>query len=177
MKLYAELLPRADNMHASGWHPEPDPGKYLPELPNFMQYYTRCHAHVVCTCHLHMSSAHIIRMCMSSAHVIFMRTSSRCTHVIRTSSAALLMVSVDLNDLSTLTGTGYWMELSQECWVVSFQDHINDLWDNLYWWFSLHVTSGHCSHVICICRCHPHIIWAYVYYVHIICSGPWYIPS
>ena len=67
--------------------------------------------------------------------------------------------------------------LSQECWVVSFQDHINDLWDNLYWWFSLHVTSGHCSHVICICTCHPHIIWAYAYYVHIICSGPWYIPS
>ena len=67
--------------------------------------------------------------------------------------------------------------LSQECWVVSFQDHINDLQDNLYWWFSLHVTSGHCLHVICICTCHPHIIWAYAYYVHIICSGPWYIPS
>ena len=24
-----------------------DPGKYLPELPNFMQYYTWCHAHIV----------------------------------------------------------------------------------------------------------------------------------
>ena len=48
-----------------------------------------CHAH---TCHLHV---HII--CMSSTHA----------HVIRTSSAALLMVSVDLNYLSTLTGTGY----------------------------------------------------------------------
>ena len=65
--------------------------------------------------------------------------------------------------------------LSQECWVVSFQDHVNDLWDNLYWWFSLNVASGHCSHVICICTCHRHIIWAYVYYAHIICSGPWYI--
>ena len=31
--------------------------------------------------------------------------------------------------------------------------------------------------VICICTCHLHIIWAYVYYAHIICSGPWYIPS
>ena len=47
------------------------------------------------TCHLHV---HII--CMSSTHA----------HVIRTSSAALLMVSVDLNYLSTLTGSGYWME-------------------------------------------------------------------
>ena len=36
--------------------------------------------------------------------------SSTCTHVIHTSSAALLMVSVDLNYLSTLTGSGYWME-------------------------------------------------------------------
>ena len=67
--------------------------------------------------------------------------------------------------------------LSQQCWVVSFQDHVNDLRHNLCWWFSLHVTSGHCSHVICIWTCHLHIIWAYVYYVHIICSGPWYIPS
>ena len=61
--------------------------------------------------------------------------------------------------------------------VVSFQDHVNDLQHNLYWWFSLHVTYGHCSHVICICTCHPHIIWVYAYYVHIICSGPWYISS
>ena len=28
---------------------------------------------------------------------------------------------------------------------------------------SLHVKSGHCSHIICICTCHPHIIWAYAY--------------
>ena len=56
--------------------------------------------------------------------------------------------------------------LSQECWVVSFQDHINYLQDNLYWWFSLHVASGHCSHVICMCTCHLHIIWAYEYIIH-----------
>ena len=114
-----------------GRHPDRDPGKYLPELPNFMQYYTWHHAHVihtssahaVHTCHLHMSSAHVICTCrphMSSAHVIctchlhmsstcahHLRTSSTCTHVIRTSSVALLMVSVDLNYLSTLTGTSY----------------------------------------------------------------------
>ena len=37
-----------------------DPGKYLPELPNFMQYYTQHHMHVMRTSsvHAHMSSAH-----------------------------------------------------------------------------------------------------------------------
>ena len=34
-------------------------------------------------------------------------TSSAGVHVIRMSSAALLMVSIDLNYLSTVTGTGY----------------------------------------------------------------------
>ena len=88
-----------------GRHPDRDPGKYLPELPNFMQYYTQHHAHVI-----RMSSAHVVCMCTSSAHVICMCTSSTWAHVIRMSSAALLMVSVDLNYLSTLTGSGYWME-------------------------------------------------------------------
>ena len=45
--------------------------------------------------------------CMSSAHCLYMRTRHLHMHVVRTSSAALLMVSVDLNYLSTLTGTGY----------------------------------------------------------------------
>ena len=31
--------------------------------------------------------------------------------------------------------------------------------------------------VICICTCHLHTIWTYMYYVHIIWSGPWYLPS
>ena len=43
-------------------------------------------------------------------HPHIVRTSSAGMYVIRTSSAALLMVSVDLNYLSTVTGTGYWME-------------------------------------------------------------------
>ena len=50
----------------------------------------RLHAHVICmlsACHPDTSSAH--------------------THIIHTSSAALLMVSMDLNYLSTLTGSGY----------------------------------------------------------------------
>ena len=61
---------------------------------------------------------HIIHMCMSSAHcphahIVCMSSVPECrlhTHVICTSSAELLMVSVDLNYLSTLTGSGYWME-------------------------------------------------------------------
>ena len=43
----------------------------------------------------------------SSAGVHIIRMSSAGMYVIRTSSAALLMVSVDLNYLSTVTGTGY----------------------------------------------------------------------
>ena len=69
-----------------------------------------CCLHVIRTHHPHTSSAHVVRMCTSYTHIIRMCTSSTCTHVICTSSAVLLMVSVDLNYLSTLTGTGYWME-------------------------------------------------------------------
>ena len=102
------------------------------------------------------------------------RTSSTGRYVICTSSAHHLQNS----SWSAWTWTIFllWQELviewnlSQQCWVVSFQDHVNNLRHNLCWWFSLHVTSGHCSHVICICTCHPHIIC-------IICSGPWYISS
>ena len=100
------------------------------------------------------------------------------THVIRTSSmssALLLMVIMGLNYLLLWQEFVIWWNLWQECWIVSFQDHVNDLRDNLCCWFSLHVASGHCSHLICICTCHLHIIWAYVYYAHIICSGPSYV--
>ena len=47
-----------------------------------------------------MSSAHHPQACMLSAHRLQ-------AHVIHMSSAELLMVSVDLNYLSTVTGTGY----------------------------------------------------------------------
>ena len=46
-------------------------------------------------------------ICMSSAHRLQVCTSSAGVYVICMSSAALLMVSIDLNYLSTLTGTGY----------------------------------------------------------------------
>ena len=95
-------------------------GVLLPELQNFMQYYTRHDMHIVhvlstCTCCLHvvhtcMLSAchlHLHVICMSSGHIICTCMSSTHAHVIHTSSAALLMVSMDLNYLSTLTGTGY----------------------------------------------------------------------
>ena len=48
----------------------------------------------------------LLRGCVCSGGVCVCR-SSTCTHVIHTSSTALLMVSVDLNYLSTLTGSGY----------------------------------------------------------------------
>ena len=80
------------------------------------------------------------------------------------------MVSMGLNYLLLWQEFVTEWNLWQECWIFPFQDHVNDLRDNLCCRFSLHVTSGHCSHLICICTCHPHIIWAYAYYVHIICS-------
>ena len=59
----------------------PHPGKYLPELPSFMEYYTRHHAHII---HMRMSSAHACHL-----HVVRMRTLSTRhlhVHVICTSS-------------------------------------------------------------------------------------------
>ena len=52
------------------------PSAHLPELPNFMQYYTWCHPHIVC-----MLSAHRLQTHMSSAchlHVICTHMSSAC---------------------------------------------------------------------------------------------------
>ena len=71
-------------------------GVLLPELPNFMQYYTWRDVHVVCM-HTHVicRSGYIICMSSTGGYIICM------------SSATLLMVTVDLNYLSTLTGTGY----------------------------------------------------------------------
>ena len=114
----------------------------------------------------------------SSARRPHMHTSSaHRLHIIRTSSAPLLMVSVGLNYLLLWQEFVIWWNLWQECWIVSFHDHVNDLRDNLCCWFSLHVTSGHCSHLICICTYHLHIIWAYAYYAHIICTSPSYVLS
>ena len=141
---------------------------FLPELP-----------------HLASHARHLCVVCTSSAchpHVIFACTYVVCTrtrhlHIVCRPSALLLMVTVGLNYLLPWQEFVTEWNLWQECWIVSFQDYVNDLWDNLCCWFSLHVKSGHCSHLICICICHLHIIWAYAYYAHIICSGPWYLPS
>ena len=54
-----------------------------------------------------MSSARHPQVGTSSACCLQVCISSAGTYVIRTSSAELLMVSVDLNYLSTVTGTGY----------------------------------------------------------------------
>ena len=64
-----------------------DPGKYLPELPNFMQYYTWCHAHVIRACCPHVirssSPRHLHVVCVSSVHAHML---SAPGHIIRTSS-------------------------------------------------------------------------------------------
>ena len=65
-----------------------DPGKYLPELPNFMQYYTWCHAHIV----------RVHRPRTSSAHVVHARcpgtSSARCLHIVSTSSVCHLCMRI-----------------------------------------------------------------------------------
>ena len=68
------------------------------------------------------------------------------------------MVSMGLNYLLLWQEFVIEWNLWQECWIVSFQDHVNDLRDNLCCWFSLHVKSGHCSHLICILSEHMHIM-------------------
>ena len=155
---------RADNMWMMcGWHADnvrmTREWDFIGDFGWWMTYVIRTlSAHRLQAC---MLSAHSPQTCMSSAHHLQHSSWSAWTWTI-----FLLWQELVIK----------W-NLSQECWAVSFQDHVNDLSDNLCWWFSLHVASGHCSHVICICTCHPHIIWAYAYYAHIICSGPWYIPS
>ena len=177
IRLYAELSKMASS--------------YLPELPNFMQYYTWCHAHVVCARRPRTSSAHVIRahrphiirsssprrLCVICACAYVVRTRTHHLHIIYTSSALLPTVTGGLNYLLLWQEFVIEWNLWQECWIFPFQDYVNDLWDNLCCWFSLHVTSGHCSHLICICTCHLHIIWAYAYYAHIICSGPFICSS
>ena len=118
---------------------------------------------------------HIVRRQVCHLHVV--RTCTRHPHIVCQSSTPLLMVSVGLNYLLLWQEFVIWWNLWQECWIVSFQDHVNDLRDNLCCWFSLHVKSGHCSHLICMCTYHLHIIWAYVYYAHIICTSPSYVLS
>ena len=55
-------------------------------------------------------------------------------HIIYMSSALLLMVSMGLNYLLLWQEFVIEWNLWQECWIVSFQDHVNDLRDNLCCW-------------------------------------------
>ena len=84
----------------------------LPELPNFMQYYTQHHVHVIhmhtlSACHLHvhviyMSSAHVVRTCTSSAHTHVICILSRNAYVMYMSS--LLLFSVYVHVIYILSG-------------------------------------------------------------------------
>ena len=135
-----------------------------------------CCTHIYTLFVMYLShSSYSLLPATSFPHIVSIHTCH--PHIIYTSSALLPMVTMGLNYLLLWQEFVTEWNLWQECWIFPFQDYVNDLRDNLCCWFSLHVTSGHCSHIICICTCHPHIIWAYTYYVHIICSGPWYLPS
>ena len=137
-------------------------------------YMLYAHIHIICyvsftfliyliTCNL--VSAYCLHTHMSSAHHLYVIcTATHGQH------GPELSFYCDRNLL--LNGI-----CGQECWIFPFQDYVNDLRDNLCCWFSLHVTSGHCSHLICMCTYHLHIIWAYVYYADIICTSPSYVPS
>ena len=136
---------------------------------------------------IYMLYAHIHIICyVSFTFLIYLITcnlvSAYCLHTHMSSTHHLYVICTATHghrgpELSfTVTGICYWMEFVAGMLKCSFQDHVNDLWDNLCCWFSLHVKSGHCSHLICMCTYHLHIIWAYAYYAHIICSGPWYLP-
>ena len=79
--------------------------------------------------------------------------------------------------LLTITIFLLWQELViewnllQQCWVVSFQDHVNDLWDNLYWWFSGHMCIMCTLFTVVLdiflpnrqCWCHPYVISSTLY--------------
>ena len=94
---------------------------------------------------------------MSSAHHLYM------------SSALLPMVSMGLNYLLLWQEFVIEWNLWQECWIVSFQDHVNDLRDNLCCWFSLHVKSGHCS------PSHLHMYMSSAYYLSICVLCAYYL--
>ena len=84
-------------------------------LERHLEHHPECHLQVGMSSAHHlqvsmssrMSSAGRYIICMSSAGVYIICKLSAGTYVIHTSSTELLMVSVDLNYLSTLTGTGY----------------------------------------------------------------------
>ena len=126
---------------------------FLPELPPLASRARR--PHIVCTssvCHLDVVctlSAHCLHVICACTYVV--RTRTLHPHIVCRPSAPLLMVTVGLNYLLLWQEFVIEWNLWQECWIVSFQDHVNDLRDNLCCWFSLHVKSGHCSHLICIC--------------------------
>ena len=92
-----------------------DPGEYLRELPNFMQYYTWCHVHVVracCPCTSSVCHLHVI--CTLSACHLCMRVC--CPHQDTSPAHHLYVICTATHgqhgpELSfTVTGICYWME-------------------------------------------------------------------
>ena len=107
------------------------------------------------TSHLHLymlsASGHVVHM-LSAGHPNW----TYHLHFVCKSSTVFLILSMDLNYLLMLQEFVIKWNLWQHFWIILFQDHVNYLRDNLCWWFSLHIASGHCSHLICICTCCLH---------------------
>ena len=108
--------------------------------------------HVQLSFHTLSTHTHIVHViCMLSAHV----------HIICFSSLTLLIYPIIHNLVSVH--------------IVSIQAHCRYHLFSVYRCICyVHLIS---TAVICIYTCQPRTIWAYAYYAHIICSGPWYIPS
>ena len=117
-------------------------------------YMLYAHIHIICyvsftfliyliTCNL--VSAYCLHTHMSSAHHLYVI----CTATHGQHGPELLFYCDRNLLLNGICGRNV---------ELFFQDYVNDLRDNLCCWFSLHVKSGHCSHLICICTCHLHII-------------------
>ena len=73
---------------------------HLPELPNFMEYYTWCHLHVVCTSSAHHLHTHVI--CMSSS--CHPHTSLSCPISCSTMPGVICMSSADTHVIHMSSG-------------------------------------------------------------------------
>ena len=97
---------------------------HLPELPNFMQYYTLCHPHVICTS---SADTHVIHM-LSAHHLHVICMSSAChlhTHVIHMPSACHLHTFLSCPiSCSTTSGTICMSSADTHVICMSFAHHL-----------------------------------------------------
>ena len=127
----ADDICHPDVVHTSSGH--------LPELPNFMEYYTWCHPHVICTS---STDTHVV--CTSSTHHLH-------RHVICIPSACHPHTSLSC-PISCSTMPGVICTSSADTHVICMSSAHHQ---------QTHMLSAHHPHVICIhmsSACHPHVI-------------------